>query len=142
MISNADPTAGPVRRKLAEFGRVRGFVFGANGEASDDIHAWVEELARMGAHRRWRQMGARSMQEAKGLIKKIAIETLGIEAVRGNAKCKLDRLGVALDGGAWRKDGAARRREARFHRWEQQDARRRFDGYRRANRFAGHRWRK
>ena len=40
---------------------MRGFVFGANGEASDDIHAWVEELARMGAHRRWRQMGARSM---------------------------------------------------------------------------------
>ena len=36
---------GPVERKLAEFGQVRGLCFGAFGEASEQVHLLVEHMA-------------------------------------------------------------------------------------------------
>ena len=50
----------------------------------------------MGAARGWREMGARDVLEARRLIKHAATMTLGSVAVRGNARLKLDRLGVAF----------------------------------------------
>ena len=55
----ADDDTGPVEAKLAEYGRVRGFVFGAAGELSPDLMQFVADTAEMGAAKGWREMGAR-----------------------------------------------------------------------------------
>ena len=81
-------------------------------------------------------MGARNVLEARGLIKKMALETLGIAAVRANARCKLDRAAAALGG---LEGSAARRRSDRYNYEEQQRFSRNLDGHRRAQRFDG--WR-
>ena len=48
---------GPVQHKLAGYGRVRGIVFGAFGEASADAHDLVRALADESASRAWVQLG-------------------------------------------------------------------------------------
>ena len=88
----------------------------------------------MGASRSWRNMGARSELEAKGLIKQMAREAIGIAIVRGNARCKLDKLGAAMAG---EEAYAAYRRADRFGYDEQRRFRRNLDGHRRARRFDG-----
>ena len=130
----AEGETGLVEAKLAEFGRVRGFVFGASGESSPDVEAFIHELGAMGASRSWRNMGARSELEAKGLIKQMAREAIGIAIVRGNARCKLDKLGAAMAG---EEAYAAYRRADRFGYDEQRRFRRNLDGHRRARRFDG-----
>ena len=100
------PEPGPCEARLEEFVQrdaqgkmtlgVRGFVFGACGEVSPAVSTWINHLANMGAARCWKDLGSRSVQEARGLIKHIATQTLGIVAVHQNARLKLDRLGVAF----------------------------------------------
>ena len=71
----------------------------------------------------------------------MALETLGIAAVRSNARCKLDRASAAFGG---REGSAARRRSDRYNYEEQQRFRRNLEGHRRTQRFDGwraHRWR-
>ena len=115
---------------------MQGFVFGAAGEASQAVLDWVDLLANMGAERSWKRMGARTAIEAKGLIRAQALKTLGIVAVRENARLKLDRLGVLFgsEGGA-----AERRATDRFAFDEQRRFRRELGGHRRSQRFNG--WR-
>ena len=84
----------------------------------------------------WREMGARSVLEARGLLKKMALETLGIAAVRANARCKLDRAALALGGN---EGSEARRRTDRYNYEEQRRFRRNLEGHRRNQRFNG--WR-
>ncbi len=76
------------------------------------------------------------MLEARGLIKELARKTLGIVAVRENARLKLDRLGVVFgsEGGA-----TERRANDRFNFDEQRRFRRELGGHRRSQRFNG--WR-
>ena len=133
---------GPCEAKLEEFVHrgpagvqgVRGFVFGACGEVSPAVTAWIDELANMGAERGWREMGARDVLEARRLIKHAATMTLGIVAVRGNARLKLDRLGVAFG----EAEGADERRaNDRFGFDEMNRARRCQFRRRRAQRFNG-----
>ena len=111
-------------------------MFGASGECSPDVEEFIKELGAMGASRCWRRMGARNAIEARGLIVKMAREAIGVEIVRGNARCKLDKLGAAMAG---REASAAYRREDRFGYDEQRRFRRNLDGHRRARRFDGHR---
>ena len=132
----ADDNTGPVEAKLAEYGRARSFVFGAAGELSPDLMQFVADAAEMGAAKSWREMGARSVLEARGLLKKMALETLGIAAVRANARCKLDRAATALGGD---EGSEARRRTDRYNYEEQQRFRRNLEGHRRNQRFNG--WR-
>ena len=99
------------------------------------IHV-VADAAEMGAAKSWREMGARSVLEARGLLKKMALETLGIAAVRANARCKLDRVATALGGD---EGSEARRRTDRYNYEEQQRFRRNLEGHRRNQRFNG--WR-
>ena len=130
----ADGEAGPVQRKLAEFGRIRGFVFGAVGECSPDVDKFITELAEMGAERKWRKMGARNVREAKGIIVGMARQAIGIAAVRSAARCKLDRL-AEID--ADEEGGAVHWRHQRFNYDEQRRYRRNLAGHRRAQRFSG-----
>ena len=106
---------GPSQRKLAEFGRVRGFVVGAYGETSTDLKDYLKELAAIGAERTWRDMGARTETEARGLITGMLHRSIGIAAVRGHARLKLDRL-ASMQGDA---AGAAKRRATGRFNWAQ-----------------------
>ena len=59
------------------------------------MHQLVKELGDIGAARGWRDMGALSAVEASAVLRGRARRHLGIEAVRGHARLKLDRLAVA-----------------------------------------------
>ena len=117
---------GPVRRQLQSYGRIRGFVFGAFGEVSKDVQKYTEELAEMGSERTWRDMGARSQMEAKNLIRTMIRESIGIEAVRGNARLLLDRLAVMSGDAAKAKQ---RREGSRFGWWQRRHLRSRLQGF-------------
>ncbi len=112
-------------------------VFGAFGVVSPAVMAWIDELADMGANRCWKRRGARNALEARGLIKRIATKTLGIVAVRENARLKLDRLGVAF-GDSGNSD-ARRAANDRFGFDEMNNARRRMHRQQRGQRFYGSR---
>ena len=106
-----DGAMGPVQAYLHTFGRVRGLVVGAFGECSTDVHELIRAMSAIGAQRGWRTMGARSLKDAASALKRNAVRSIGIEAVRGHARLKLDRL-------AWMTGdmdaGAQRRSKARF----------------------------
>jgi hypothetical protein len=85
---------GPVRGRLIEFGRIRGYVVGAFGEVSEAIADFVRTVATVGAARHWEDMGARSRKEAQGLIASNMWRGIGIEVVRSAAQLKLDRISV------------------------------------------------
>ena len=90
---------GPVQLRLQEFGKVKGLVFGPRGETSDEVEELVNKMAKKAAERQWRNMGARSAVEARGVVKARITRSLGIAAVRAAARLKLDRLGIALGDG-------------------------------------------
>jgi hypothetical protein len=103
---------GPVQAKLLSFPPLRGWVFGAFGEASTDVHVMVDYLAEARQKHqqllegRWRT--ERKSQEAdvaqyKGQIRR----GLSLEAVRSQARLLLDRLGGLGAGAA----AAAKRRD-------------------------------
>ena len=135
----AEGAKGRVEQKLASFGRIKGFVFGAVGESSPDVAEFIKDLADLGAERKWRRMGARNIREARGLIKGLALQAIGIAAVRSAARCKLDRLATALGND---EGSAAQRRAERFNYDEQRRYRRNLQGHRRARRFDGPRARR
>ena len=102
---------GPVEAKLTSFPPLRRWVFGAWGEASEDVHTLVHELA--SARLRHQQL-----LEGRGLRKRRTEEAelsmlvgqvrkgLSVEAVRSQARCLLQRLS-GLGAGA---QAAAQRR--------------------------------
>ena len=103
---------GPVQAKLLSFPPLRGWVFGAFGEASADVHVMVDYLAEARQKHqqllegRWRT--ERKSQEVevaqyKGQIRR----GLSLEAVRSQARLLLDRLGGLGAGAA----AAAKRRD-------------------------------
>ena len=109
----AQGATGPIQARLSSFNRVLGFAVGAFGECSDDISGFVGEIAKLGAERTWRGMGARSKAEARGIIRQQIISSLGVVAVRSNAACLLTRLGVAASGNP--KQAGAARKKARIY---------------------------
>jgi hypothetical protein len=104
---------GPVERELASYGRVRGLVSGAYGEMSKDVVWLVRHCTNAMAARHWRSMGARNVKEAKAALVTKTRKRLGIEAVRGHAILKLERLKQEL--------GRANMRQARERRRESQN---------------------
>ena len=91
---------GPVESRLAGFGTVRALVFGPRGEVSKDVERLIRKAAEVGAERRWRLMGARSQQEARAALLFMMRRSIGITAVRANAKMMRERLGLVLGNGA------------------------------------------
>ena len=59
---------GPCLRRLREFPRVEGLAFGSYGEASPAVHTLLMVLATAVAEREWREMGARTESEARGIV--------------------------------------------------------------------------
>ena len=111
---------GPVQAKLQSFPTLRRWVFGAWGEASDDVHSMVDYLAeaRMKYQRflegRWRS--DKISEEAQIAMNKGQIrKKLSLEVVRSQARNLLDRLSGLGAGAA----AAAKRRD-----WAEQEERR------------------
>ena len=77
-------------------------------------------------------MWARSMTEAKGLIKGEVRKHVGIEAVRGAASLKLDRLELIFDNGA---EARMRRDRGRAGWRERRNYRGRCEGFARGHHF-------
>ena len=104
---------GPVEAELRKFGQVKGLVFGAFGEASEEVHDLVQWLA-----------GAKGLKDGHGrpvskgdLAKRVGQvrKVLGVRAVQVQAQLLLDRLRqVRLSaGGEWMQRLAQREGEQR-----------------------------
>ncbi len=83
---------GPAEKILAEYPRVRGLVFGAYSEASPDVEALLQEMARRAATNNWMALGARSMKEARQYYVTVYRRRWGCAFGRENAILLLDRL--------------------------------------------------
>ena len=81
-----------VRTRLRGFGPVRALVWGAYGEASDDVHQLLEVVVEAEADRSWRVLGARSSAEARSYLTMRTVRSWGITAVREMARHRLRRL--------------------------------------------------
>ena len=119
-----DGGMGPCQAHLAEYGKIWGLVIGPSGSVSSDVHKLIGEIAKTGAERKWQVMGARSQEEAQGVIKGALRRRLGITAARAAARLKIARIGIARgDGKAAakrRKKGQDARRteeEERYYAW-------------------------
>ena len=110
-VCGADPGAaesGPVTRKLLSFGRIQCLVFGAFGEASEDMHRLVDLLAGGRASRELVRMGCRDPNAAKAGLARYLCRSWGIMALRAQAGLKL--------GGMWALVPLLRRRDAHLAR--------------------------
>ena len=102
---------------VAQYGRIRGFAYGPRGSVSKDLAQAVSKIAAIGADRKWRSMGARSIEEAVPVIRNRIRRSMGITAIIAEQQLRAERLGIALGNG--RK--AAERRafsRAKFHTWQ------------------------
>ena len=88
----APNAVGPVTCKLASYGRIRGLVFGAYGEASDDVRELVAALSAGWASRDWVRMNCRDPSEATAVIAHSLYRSWGLAAVRAQARLKLNGL--------------------------------------------------
>ena len=102
---------GPVEAKLLSFPGLRRWVIGAWGEASEDLHILVKDLAMARAKHqqqlegRWRH-SRRSEEGEVAVLTGQVRRVLSLEGVKGSARCLLDRLrGLGVGAAA-----AARRR--------------------------------
>ena len=82
------------------------------GEASDDVQTFVSKAAAKGATEHWVRMGARSAQEARGVIKAQLTCQIGVTIARENAWMKLKRLGLLA--GGYQPGGDKRRNNRAF----------------------------
>ena len=112
---------GPVEARLNTFGRVRGWVFGAWGETSEEVHSLVQKLAEARVRVADTLPGQclRSKSKAALMASEVGFlrRRLSFAAVQGQARLLLDRLQLLGDGAreaAGRRDRAlaARREEA------------------------------
>ena len=90
---------GPMERRLNNFGQIRSLVIGPRGEGSKDIHRLINMTSEIAAEHRWREMGARSVDEARIVFRGRMRRSIGITAVREAAKLKRERLGIVLGDG-------------------------------------------
>ena len=103
------PLDGPIARRIKEYGRVKAFVVGPRAEMSSDLHSLINCISERAAEVRWRGMLAIDVIHAKGVIKTMITNSLGILGARANAECLEDRLGIMVGDG---KAAFGRRRSA------------------------------
>ena len=83
---------GPVGRRLAAFGAVRGIVVGHFGEGSAHLEDLLTGAAHCGSLRHWAGMRAREPRDAHGTLASLLRRRWGIAAWRAAARLLLDRL--------------------------------------------------
>ena len=82
---------GPVLRQLNGYGGVNGLAVGAFGEMSSNIKKLVSTIAHERA-KSWMRMGATDYNDAVAKATQLAKRYLGIEAVRGYAQLRAERI--------------------------------------------------
>ena len=85
------PGQQPILQRLESFGRTRGLVFGAYGEASADVHDLLRLAARAQAELLWRESGARSVDEMYAVLVSRARRRVGLSTVQAMARHRLAR---------------------------------------------------
>ena len=84
------PDTNPILdRLLRSFGQTRGLAFGAYGEVSPDVHAVAADGL---AARQWRDMGARTQEEARSFIVSSLRRRLGLVICREFARHRIRRV--------------------------------------------------
>jgi len=83
---------GPVSRRLASFGAVRGLVFGHWAEVSTHVEALLAGAAQCGAQRHWVAMRANEPDDALGTLVWVLRRRWGMTAWRAAVRLLLDRL--------------------------------------------------
>jgi hypothetical protein len=92
------PAVGPALTLLRTYPPARALVFGAYGEASEDVHTLLRVASERAADGQWARLGARSRANAVGYFASIFRRRWGITAVREYARLRIERLGFV---GAW-----------------------------------------
>ena len=88
----AEGVLGPVQRKLESFGDIKGLVFGAFGEGSEDVHSLVQNLATSRAKSVALQRGREGGEgELAGIVGEVR-RRLSVAAVKAQADCLLNRM--------------------------------------------------
>ena len=90
----SQPAGDQVQRALAQFGQVRGLVFGQYGEWSHDVSSLVSLAAARTASRIWRGYGARSEAEVRGMMTALYRRRLGLIVARAFARFRIARLAL------------------------------------------------
>ena len=90
----SQPAGDQVQRALAQFGQVRGLVFGQYGEWSHDVSSLVSLAAATTARRLWRSYGARSEAEVRGMMTALYRRRLGLIVARAFARFRISRLAL------------------------------------------------
>ena len=67
-----------IANRLRSFGDARGLVYGAYGEASDDVHALIAIATDKLAEQRWRIEGARSAAEMRSFVSSLCYRRVGL----------------------------------------------------------------
>ena len=83
---------GPVERRLASFGPVRGLVVGHFAEGSEHLEALLTGAAHCGALRHWAGMRAREPADAHGTVAWLLRRRWGMTAWKSTVRLLLDRL--------------------------------------------------
>ena len=86
------PDTNPILDRLRSFGQTRGLAFGAYGEASPDVHALLAVAADWLAARQWRDMGARTPEEARSFIVSSLRRRPGLVICREFARHRIRRV--------------------------------------------------
>ena len=114
VLGAPDGVPGPVQARLEEYGEVKALVFGAFGEASQEVHSLVDQLASSRANGR---IGVtdKEWQAEKSLAISTIRQRLGVTVVRAQADLLSQRMQWVGEGAkvalAERKQEARRQRE-------------------------------
>ena len=81
-----------ILQRLRSFGRTRGLVFGAYGEASADVHTLIGSAAEAQASQVWREAGARSASEMRAVLIGRMRRRVGLATVQAMARHRLARV--------------------------------------------------
>jgi hypothetical protein len=82
----------PILQRLQSFGRTRGLIYGAYGEASADVHALLSMAAEAQAEQLWRAAGARTASEMRAILISRMRRRVGLGAVQAMARHRLARV--------------------------------------------------
>ena len=81
----------PILQRLESFGRTRGLIFGAYGEASADVHDLIAIAATAQADQQWRETGARTATELRAFLISRLRRRLGLAVVQAMARHRIAR---------------------------------------------------
>jgi hypothetical protein len=82
----------PILQRLQSFGRTRGLVFGAYGEASADVHDLLAASATALADDMWREAGARTASEMRAVLISRMRRRMGLAVVQAMARHRIARV--------------------------------------------------